>query len=28
VTGRTQEALYANLDLELSWSEAELPQVK
>ena len=26
VAGRTQEALYAELDLELSWSEDELPQ--
>jgi DNA modification methylase len=26
VAGRTQEALYADLDLELSWSEDELPQ--
>jgi DNA modification methylase len=26
--GRTQEALYAELDLELSWSEDELPQVQ
>ena len=25
---RTQEALYAGIDLELSWSEAELPQVE
>jgi DNA methylase len=24
--GRTQEALYSEIDLELSWSEAELPQ--
>src|SRR6185295_15931164 len=23
---RTQEALYAEIDLELSWSESELPQ--
>ena len=27
VAGTTQEALYAGLDLELSWSEEELPQV-
>ena len=27
MTGRSQEALYAGLDLELSWSESELPQV-
>jgi DNA methylase len=26
--GRTQEALYAEIDLELSWSEDELPQVE
>jgi hypothetical protein len=26
--GRTQEALYAQIDLELSWSEDELPQVE
>jgi hypothetical protein len=26
--GRTQDALYADLDLELSWSEDELPQVR
>ena len=26
--GRTQEALYADLDLELSWSEEDLPQVE
>jgi len=26
VPGRTQEALYAEIDLELSWSEEELPQ--
>src|SRR5947199_2663147 len=26
--GRTQEALYSSLDLELSWSEDELPQVQ
>jgi hypothetical protein len=26
VAGRTQEALYAEIDLELSWSEDELPQ--
>jgi len=28
VAGTTQEALYAGLDLELSWSEEDLPQVK
>jgi hypothetical protein len=28
VAGRTQEALYAEIDLELSWSEGELPQVE
>jgi DNA methylase len=28
VAGRTQEALYAGIDLELSWSEEDLPQVK
>ncbi|MGH3118441.1 MAG: DNA methyltransferase [Gaiellales bacterium] len=28
MTGRTQEALYAEIDLELSWSEDELPQVE
>src|SRR5438105_1762147 len=28
LAGRTQEALYAEIDLELSWSEAELPQVE
>jgi hypothetical protein len=28
VAGRTQEALYAEIDLELSWSEDELPQFK
>src|SRR5262249_31340584 len=28
VAGRTQEALYAALDLELSWSEDDLPQVE
>jgi hypothetical protein len=28
VTGRTQEALYSEIDLELSWSEDELPQVE
>jgi len=28
MAGRTQEALYSNLDLELSWSEAELPQTE
>jgi len=27
VAGRTQEALYSEIALELSWSEAELPQV-
>ena len=27
VAGRTQEALYAEIDLELSWSEDALPQV-
>ncbi|MGH3002135.1 MAG: DNA methyltransferase [Gaiellaceae bacterium] len=26
--GRTQEVLYADIDLELSWSEADLPQVE
>jgi len=26
MAGRSQEALYAEIDLELSWSEAELPQ--
>jgi hypothetical protein len=26
--GRTQEALYGEIDLELSWSEEELPQVE
>ena len=26
--GRTQESLYAEIDLELSWSEDELPQVE
>lgn len=26
--GRTQEALYSEIDLELSWSEAELPQAE
>src|SRR5881392_1431104 len=26
VAGRTQEALYSEIDLELSWSEDELPQ--
>jgi len=26
--GRTQEALYAEIDLELSWSESELPQAR
>ena len=28
VAGRTQEALYAEIDLQLSWSEAELPQAE
>jgi hypothetical protein len=28
VTGRTQAALYAEIDLELSWSEQDLPQVE
>jgi hypothetical protein len=28
MSGRTQEALYAGIDLELSWSEDELPQVE
>jgi len=28
VTARTQEALYAEIDLELSWSEAALPQAE
>jgi hypothetical protein len=28
VAGRTQEAIYADIDLELSWSEDELPQVE
>jgi hypothetical protein len=28
VAGRTQEALYSEIDLELSWSEDELPQFK
>jgi hypothetical protein len=28
VAGRTQAALYADIDLELSWSEDELPQVE
>jgi hypothetical protein len=28
VPGRTQEALYRSIDLELSWSEAALPQVE
>jgi hypothetical protein len=28
VAGRSQEALYAELDLDLSWSEDELPQVE
>ncbi len=28
MVGRTQEALYSEIDLELSWSETELPQVE
>jgi len=28
VAGRTQKALYSEIDLELSWSEDELPQVQ
>ena len=28
VTGQTQEGLYAGIDLELSWSEAALPQAE
>jgi hypothetical protein len=28
LAGRTQQALYAEIDLELSWSEEELPQVE
>ena len=28
MAGRTQEALYAEIDLELSWSEDDLPQVQ
>jgi len=28
VAGRTQEALYSEIDLELSWSEGQLPQVQ
>src|SRR3989454_8245618 len=28
MAGRTQEALYSEIDLELSWSENELPQVE
>ena len=28
MAGRTQEALYAEIDLQLSWSEAELPQAE
>lgn len=28
MAGRTQEALYSEIDLELSWSEDQLPQVK
>jgi hypothetical protein len=28
VGGRTQDALYADIDLELSWSEDELPQIE
>ena len=27
MVGRTQDALYAEIDLELSWSEDELPQI-
>src|SRR5215475_15568854 len=27
MAGRTQEALYSEIDLELSWSETDLPQV-
>ena len=28
MAGRTQEALYAEIALELSWSEQELPQAQ
>jgi hypothetical protein len=28
VAGRTQDALYADIDLDLSWSEQDLPQVE
>ena len=28
MAGRTQETLYADIDLELSWSETQLPQVE
>ncbi len=28
MAGQTQEALYSNIDMELSWSEAELPQAE
>src|SRR5712691_275335 len=28
MAGRTQTALYSEIDLELSWSETELPQVE
>ncbi len=28
MAGRTQEALYSHIDLELSWSEADLPQAQ
>jgi hypothetical protein len=28
VAGRSQDALYSEIDLELSWSEAQLPQVE
>lgn len=28
MAGRTQQALYSEIDLELSWSEAQLPQVE
>lgn len=28
MSGQTQDALYAEIDLDLSWSEAELPQVQ
>jgi DNA methylase len=28
MAGRTQETLYTNIDLELSWSESQLPQVE